>query len=462
MARGLTRRHVLWGAATALVSTRAVGQPVPDREPRASARFTPVVHGFGFRNWSPESQYFDLPPTGDPNSIETRIRTGWREQSRAVLDMNSATLPAPLLEALATNLRVSIAHFAGTNGHCYGMVLAAQQYFDHPETIPVDRGTASEIEDPTIPLDRPETPVYQDIVRLQADQFLRFRAWLGRRALVHPEWIDTDAVLRDVRSVVERFGTASLLLFSERLYGHQVLAYGYVDHGDEIEVSVYDPNRTAGSYRHQYDAVWFDRGREGVTMRPYQQYTGVLFNRYDRIERLPDREHATPFDHLLVERETVRSSLFPLALVLVDVDAVDLVVLDPDGDPLERLRGVNMDCSRGEAARMRTRYGAPPGSYQISVFGTRTTDYELQTIVSGLDGEIVNATHTARIATGEVHEYELEIPARGAGSVTRSNRPRRPAGFVAGAGAIGGLAAGFAGYRILSRRNREKPGQSAP
>jgi hypothetical protein len=45
------------------------------------------------------------------------------------------------------------------------------------------------------PVDDPdESPVYEDIVHLQSEQFLRFRSWLGRRAMLWPDRIDVDLI----------------------------------------------------------------------------------------------------------------------------------------------------------------------------------------------------------------------------------------------------------------------------
>lgn len=461
MERGVTRRRFLQaiaaGGGTGLAGRgRAQQAAEPDG-------FAPTRHGFGFRNWSPRSQYFDDPPDPTQPAIRETIRTGWRDQFDVVLDLDTTVLPAPLVDAIATHLRTLVVQLAGTNGHCYGMVLSAQRYFEQPETIPVDRPTASDIEDPTVPIDRPEAPVYADIVDLQAAQFLRFRAWLGRRAILHPNWIDTRAVVDDVRSVVEADGTASLLLFNDSLYGHQVLAYDSRARDDGVVIAVYDPNRTAASYRDGRSVLQFVREGNGLSMQPYRGYTGALFNRYDRIERATGRRDAGPLDHLRVDRATVRASLFPVVLVLVDTEAVDLVVVDPEGAPLERLRGTHMDRTRGEAARMRARYGAVPGTYRISVLGNRRTEYEVEVNVSGLDGEIVHAGHAAGIRAGAVHEYELVVPESGVGSLSRVGGGTRLAGLVGGAGALGGVAAGALGYRFLDGRHRgrgiEEPDQ---
>jgi hypothetical protein len=452
MDRHVSRRRVLGGTA-ALLGGCGVAGAAPPRRRASDASFTPSEHGFGFRNWSPRDQYFDAPPAPSERVLVEQVRSGWRDTARAVLGLNTTALPSTLVEAIATQLQLAVAQFAGTNGHCYGMALTAQQYFDRPETIPVDRRVASEIENPTVPLEEPAAPVYETIVDLQAAQFLRFRAWLGRRAMLHPEWIDTGAMLRDVESVVGAFGTATLTLFDGTLSGHQVLAYGFDRRDDGVSVAVYDPNRTAVSYRADTPTLRFDRTDGTFSMRPYEQYTGALFNRYDQIERATGREDASVLDHLTVGRRRLRESLFPLALVLVDVDDVAVGVVAPDGTSVDRIRSAYMNRSRGEYARIRSLYGAEPGTYWIGVLGDQGTGYELRTVVADAGGAVLDATRSATVDAGDVHVYDLAVPTDGGGSVDRADGTWRRDVLVGGAGAVGGAAAGVAGVRALRRRD---------
>lgn len=450
MKRAISRRRLLSGTASAAGVAWAVGGVARARATAEDGAFDPVEHGFGFRNWTLRDQYFEAPPSPSRRSIRETVTSDWRDLALGTLGLDTAQLPDRVVDAIAAQLRTALVQRAGTNGHCYGMVLTAQQYFEQPSTIPVDRRVASEIEDPTVPIEEPTAPVYEEIVQRQADQFLKFRSWLGRRAMVHPEWIDTSGVLGDVRSVVETFGTATLSLFDGNLLGHQVLAYGFEADRSGLTISIYDPNRTAVSYRGELPALRFDHGDGGLSMQPYGRYTGILFNRYDQIERATDRGTASPLDHLSVDRSTVRASLFPLALVSVDAAATKLAVVAPDGEELDRIRGTYMDRSRGENAHVRSRYGAEPGTYRIAVFGREATDYELTTVVAGPGRTIVEATHANSIGAGALHEYELAIPDSGEGTVERTRRGGLHPALLGGA--VGGVAAGAIGHRTLQRR----------
>lgn len=449
MRQATSRRRFLAGAL-GTVAVAASGPASAGR--RRAAPFAPEVNGYGFRNWTPQTQYFETPPGPPGAAVREQVRTGWRDQARRVLDLDTDEFSPPLVDAVATQLRLALVHLAGTNGYCYGMVLTAQHYYEDPTAIPVDTRVASEIEDPTAPVDDPATPVYDGIVEAQADQFLRFRAWLGRRAMVHPNWLDTAAVLRDLGSVIDAFGTAAVSLFNERLLGHQVLAYDYVEEGGRILVPIYDPNRAAVSYEGNRPTLEFVRRDDGVSMRPYGRYTGLLFNQFDQIERATDREDVGPLDHLTVDRSTVRSSMFPLALVLTTSPKVDLTVVDPDGEEFERLRSIHMDVSRGGYSRIRSRYGARPGRYRVSVFGKSAAEYTVTAKVAGLDGVGVDEARTATIRPGELHAYALRIRDDGSGTFGRVERRSADPAVVGAAGAVGGLAAGAIGYRALQRR----------
>ncbi|WP_267642139.1 hypothetical protein [Haloarchaeobius amylolyticus] len=458
MDRHLSRRAVLGGTST-LLGLASLGRRSRATPTTPPTRFDPATHGFGFRNWGTKSQYFAAPPTEPRGNLPERVRTGWRNHARALLGVQSISASTLLVEAIATQLRTAVTQRAGTNGHCYGMVLAAQSYFEDAGTIPVDREVASEIESPVVPVDTPETPVYDDIVRRQASQFLRLRVWLGRVPMVYPGWIDTTAVVRDIAASVRELGSAAVMVFTPgSLSAHQVLVSDVTETDGGVSMRVYDPNRPAWAYRHVEPTIEFEREDGRLVMQPYESgtttYTQVLFNRHDRIERATDRDSATPLDHLTVEAETLREGALPLGLVLVDSDDVVLTVVDPAGEPGDRLRSPQMDRSRGEYARMRSLYGVAPGDYRIRVVGTDEATYGLRTLVADHETAIVDDARRAAIDPGEVHEYVLSVDDDRTGAVRRAGRGRLPPSVLGGAAAVGGLGVGAVGYRLLARDGR--------
>lgn len=454
MARHLGRRELL-ATAAGLATAWGTSGVVSGADGAAADGFDPQRHAFGFRNWTPATQYFDAPPDPTVAEVVEEIQATWRGPAEDLLDLDTARLSRRTLEALAIPLQVAVTQRAGMNGHCYGMSLTAQQYFERPATIPVDRPVASEIEHPTAPLDAPETPVYDAIHHTQADQFLRFRSWVARRAMLAPDWIDLAAVLRDVEAVVSSHGTASLLVFDRHLFGHQVLAYGYHDDGDVVRIPIYDPNLRAAAYGTTQPTLRFIQSDGALTMEPYDRYTHLLFNRYDRIEQATGRDRATPLEHLSVGRPTVREALLPVVVILSDTTDATLTVTGPDGRALDRLRGRFMHRDRGAHARIRTRYGADRGTYRIGVYGTSATAYDLTAVAADTDGVIVDESRSGHVAAGELHTYALTVPDGDEGRVARDGDDRiRPA--VIGGAAVGGVAAGAVGLQVLQRlRDRD-------
>ena len=456
----LTRRRFLAGTACVANALVVFGGPASAQSQAGKGRtFRPEVHGYGFRNWSTENAYFDKPSKPDKGSVTDLIADEWRAQAKSVLSLDVTRLPERTIEVIGEQTRNAVVQRAGTNGHCYGMVLGAQEYFSEPETIPVDRETASEIDSPTVPVESPEAPVYEDIVNLQATQYLRFRAWLGRRALFYRDRIDTRAVLRDIRAAIEKFGTAAIILYNDSEFTHQVLVYDVTELGNSIVLSIYDPNKAAPAYGRKTRKLRFKLGNGSATMEPYRRYTGVLYNRFDRIELATGRSNASPLDHLSVGGATVEKSLFPLVFVNVDTEDTAISMVGPDGTEGTRIRGANMDPSRGDPARILSHYGAPPGTYTIRVFGVSTTDYELEAVVTGSEETQVDATLESSIESGGLHEYELEVPADGEGTLRLRDGGSLQPGVVGAAAAIGGLGAGALGYRAVQRRGGSDSGQ---
>ncbi len=433
--------------------------------------FLPQRDGFGFRNWSSRRQEFDTPRNDpSPEDVHSHIKTGWADRAQSILGLEIDSLADPLVEILTTQLHSTLRQRAGTNGHCYGMCLTAQAYHEEPQTIPMGRETAAAIAHPTEPLESPTAPVYEDIVSLQAAQFLQFRAWLGRRAMLWPDRINVEAQLRDVRAVIDTFGTAAVTILSDQLSGHQVLAYDYADreteNGRETTLSIYDPNYRAGIYDGRTFTLEFaDSGANAdmetdtttdsrLAMKPYGRYTRFLFNRYDRIDDATGRS-ATPLDHLEYGRGSVRESLFPVALVTADTAAVDLSIARPNGGHLNRLSGEFMDRTRGDFPRMQYAYGVENGRYRVTVYGQQETDYEVRVRIAGEDGARLDTTRTDRISGGESHVYTAAVPATAdeEGTLERQGESRWAetiglAGVGVGLGAAGGVGA----YHLWNRR----------
>ncbi|WP_418280328.1 hypothetical protein [Halorubrum sp. DTA98] len=417
-------------------------------------------HGFGFRNWNSRHRPFEpSEDETDPSSaaIRDRIATEWRGPASDLLDVDLGGESSGLLDVITTQLRSAILQRAGTNGHCYGMALAAQAYFESPETLPLDRESAAAIRHPTEPLSEPDAPVYHEITRLQAEQFLRFRTWLGRRAILWPDRIDLETQLDDVRAVIDVFGSAQVSVFDSRTSGHQMLAYDYEEHRDGISVYVYDPNHSASTYGHRPRVLEFEATTDGIEMVPYGNYEWLLFNRYDRIEEATGRATATPLDHVDISPARFRDEIFPTALVTVDTPDVELTISDPNGGRLGRLRSDFMDRSRGPVARVRSAYGVDAGEYRIDLHGRRSTPYELRVHIAGPNGTRLSVAHADRIGNSETKTFIATVPETADETGTFEPFDRRFGRLpIAAASAGGGVAAGAGLHYLWHRRRRRE------
>lgn len=442
--------------AAASAAVPLVGAVAATESSASVPTFDPARHAFGFRNWGTKTQYFESPPDPSGTTLREQIRTRWRRAARASLSIDPSGFPESIVDVIATQLRAAVTQRAGTNGHCYGMALTAQAYHTDPESIPVDTAVASEIRDPTVPFDSPEAPVYREIVDQQATQFVRFGSWLARRAILRPAWLDQRAVLQDVRAVIDEIGSASVVLFDGSLMAHQVLAYDVSESGEAIEVRVYDPNRAATAYENRVDVIRFVPDGDGVSMEPYNRYTGMLYTRFDQIERSTGRTGAGPLDHVTVTADTVRDGLFPVAQIRADSDDIALWVVESGGgQSMTRLRSGHIDRRRGAVPRIRTQYGLSQGTYRIRVLADADTTYRLRAVVADIDETRVDETLTESIKRGSVQEYDLHVTGDGSDRIERVRTGERSGRSVdvvgLGAGAVAGTALGIVGGQALER-----------
>ncbi|MFC7009285.1 hypothetical protein [Halalkalicoccus salilacus] len=249
--RDLSRRSFL-AAASAGAFASAVplvhGSGTEDHAERTadeSVEFDPARHGFGFRNW----RVREGPYPGGDGDPEEEFLDRWDEPFRQAFDSSLDSMPGRLREALARHAREGLLETTRTNGYCYGMVFAAQQYFERPGTLPDEFANASEVVHPEAPLSTSETPVLDDVVDYHTAQYLDFYAWFGRYALTRPSWIDLGEELRGLTAAIDRYGTAGITLVSSTsVRSHQVLVYDYDRRRHGVDLAVYDPNYAAATY----------------------------------------------------------------------------------------------------------------------------------------------------------------------------------------------------------------------
>lgn len=448
-----SRRRFLGALALPLAAGRLPSLGLsPTRDVHGGGTFDPTVHAFGFQNWSTAVPVYPEHEHGAVTEEQVRrtLRTRWPEPLERFLDVGS-TVDA-VLDVVAKQLYVAVNQRSATNGHCYGMVFAAQEYFEDPDAVPLGRASAREFTNPADPLDDPElAPVGEEIDLFQSTQFFDFRAWLGRRAVFRPGWIDYVSQLDGLRAAIDANGTAGVTLVNTATRSsHQVLLYGYEERPTSVTFDVYDPNLTARGYgpNRNRPTLRVDTGGETPVVEPYSSlgYDAFVYNRYDRL--IAARGGDGPVDR---PPPGLRDSLFPVGLFLTDAD-VALAVVDGAGHPFTRTVSAFMDRRHTEYERLRVRYGTDAGRYRVVLTGNEPTDYTLEAHVAGIDGELLSASQSSRIRPGEVHEYEAVVPASPdrEGSLEPAGRPLP----LSTTGALGIGAAGFAtgAYALWRRR----------
>lgn len=395
----MTRRSVLAAVSVgATAITPALGGTKAGTVESADAdrSFDPSRHGFGFFNWRVRDGPY-------PETDEAALETGWRESFERAFDRPLSELPSGLTAALAHHAREGVLEAARTNGYCYGMVFAAQQYFERPGSIPAGFESASDVTSPSAPRTSDRTPVLDEIVEHHAAQYLDLHAWLGRYALFDPSLIDYEAQLADLLATVDAYGTAGITLFSaDSRRSHQVLVYDYERHPGRIELVAYDPNYRAEVYERFTYTIGVDTSGESPVPEPVEYgagYDQFVHNEYDRAIHAGEGSPGPLADVGLHDR------LFGTTLFVAGDPAVETRVVDPDGRPLARTDGPEP---------LHYRYGASEGTYRIVLTGRNAGEYALDLYAGGRDRTFLDETLDGSVGAGETARYELTIDRGGA------------------------------------------------
>lgn len=389
------------GAVAAVPFVRGSSREREGEPAAVAGGFDPTRHGFGFHNWRIQRGPY---PGVDGSDPETEFVERWHAPFRHAFDSPLGSMPGRLREALAGHAREGLLEATRTNGYCYGMVFAAQQYFERPETLPAGFEHAGEITHPEAPLSIPETPVLDDVVDYHTAQYLDFYAWFGRYALAEPEWIDYDEQLRELTAAIDRHGTAGVTLVSRTsVRSHQVLAYGYERRPGRVSIAVYDPNYVAATYDAWTPTIEVDISGREPTVAPIELgegYDDFVHNQYDRRIRsgYGDRSPALTPRPGALERVLGRT-------LFVEVEGpVRTAVVDPDGGAVERTHGERT---------LHYRYGAVGGTYRLLVTGETGGEYAIDAYAGGHRGDLLEDAVRASIEAGETHRYDLALASGG-------------------------------------------------
>lgn len=415
--RGVTRRSVLAAASVGAFASitpviRGSHTDSGVHRPGDATAFDPTRHGFGFYNWRIQQGPYPEPVAGnadaEPGSASLLDR--WREPFERTFDRPLSSLPDRLLDAIGDHAREGLLELTQTDGYCYGMVFAAQRYFERPETIPGGFGSASEITHPNAPVSTAETPILDEIIEYHTAQYLDFYAWFGRYAMFQPAWIDYERQLQDLTSALDVYGTAGLTLVEAgSTRSHQVLVYDYDRRPDHTIFSVYDPNYPADAYEDGSPTIAVDTSGSEPVVEPIDLGSGYeqfIHNEYDRaIRARSEGRTRAP----VTAAGTFEDHLFGGTLFVATDGPVRGTVIDPDGRPLDRTDGDRT---------VHYRYGAPTGTYILQVTGRRAGDYAIEAYAGSHRRDLLDETLETTVAAGETHRYGIRV-GRGDGTLER-------------------------------------------
>lgn len=415
----MTRRSVLAAvsvAATAITPSLG-GSKTTVESASADRSFDPTRHGFGFYNWRTREGAYPV-IEGDESVVDD-----WQDPFERAFNRPLSDLPSGLVDALSQHAREGLLEATRTNGYCYGMVFAAQRYFERPGTIPGGFETASEVTHPNAPRTAAGTPVLDEILEYHTVQYLDLHAWLGRYALLEPSLIDYESQLAELCATVDTFGTAGITLFTdESVRSHQVLVYDYERARDRIVLFAYDPNYYAAMYDEFTYTIGIDTSGETPRPEPIEYgpgYDQFVHNEYDRTIRNRS-DSSGPFGG----EESLYDRLFGTTLFVSPGPVIDALVVGPKGQPLPNTTGTDP---------LHYRYGAPDGTYAITLTGRKDTEYAVDVYASSRHHEVLNETIEGSITAGETDRYEVRI---GSGDAVLESG----AESVAALGAVGGYA----------------------
>jgi hypothetical protein len=225
-----------------------------DDATQARDGFDPQVHGFGFGNWAGKTgvrkngELFTLPYTETPGEDAVNWIQGLDDPIARGEDLWEGGVE--LAEGL---YRRQIS----TDGHCLGMVLSADHYFQSPAELPRGVQFAQSVPHPT--------GRYESVgerIRSEQDSFGHGRTATQVVLALNAPLYEPKPNYEKIRRSVSNTGTAPVALElkpedsrsgkpkqgSEKIF-HSGLVYHWEETGDAVELYYYDPDDPAENYR---------------------------------------------------------------------------------------------------------------------------------------------------------------------------------------------------------------------
>jgi len=423
--------------------------------------FQPGEHGFGFENWSGEQSWSvdgeDIqyePDDVSEDEIQELVEDVWPSD-------HGEALIEPVVKYVYTR-------FNGgglTNGHCYGMVHAAMEYFEDPSALPDDVDTASDIPHPVGEYEG----VGHDIRFYRQSQFFDSESrssalsvlQSGLFSVLWPGYADVNlrSETEELREAITQYGYAPISLAdpANDEY-HQVLGYEIETDEEQTIVYAYDPNAQAAVHereREQFrlevddgqnpDMRYFDRNEE----TDYEQFVSMTNAQREAdlqevaagavITAIIGAAQSTKF--YLQAPATLGKSYVRLLFAGLRSPA-HLEVDGPDDTSVLQPDMAETDHPAGKYSDAVFIFGAPAEEYSYTIVGEGEGEYTLELRGASEDTEVVSEDVTGEITSGEQHTVSVTIPEEGEADVavqteTESNESTMlDVETVAGGGAV--------------------------
>jgi len=376
-------------------STDATTQTVEVTQP---TEFDPVTHGFGFPNWGgkrgceirtapeaecPQDRQFEIETESiDVETVRNNI-TDW-----------DTSVQGARLELLARVIYLMLVRQTASNGHCYGMVFTAEEYFTNPSRLPDGVASASEIPRPTGAYASVGETIrnYHVSQRLNAEVF-----WLTMFEFQFGA-IDYQAALDELTTAIDENVVAGMALGdSDSSGGHQVLAYDYEEVAGEVKIFIYDPKFPASSFDNSYAiSIDAETGKIRTDYFVYDQYSHL--DPTAGIEA-HDALTSTPRE-LLSQFEQAAAFMLNSPASLEITAPEEATVIHPSSE--NEYTGVVRD-----AAFV---VGALPGEYEVNVVGEGNGEYTIETLAVSNDEVVIDETASGTISEDETHSYMTTLP----------------------------------------------------
>jgi hypothetical protein len=361
---------------------------------------------FQFRNWSgkePDGATVDWDPNHDHIGTQKSLFvTGFVSSLKANIlpPIPLTSVPDAVLREFAETAYDKFADGEFRDAHCFGMVFAAEQYYQSgvPDSIPAKATSASDIPQPT----GEYHPVEMDIDKYHQSQGRDASIWWRGNYVLKYGNVDLDGQFSEIRDAIDNSGVAPVGLGGDGL--HQVLAYDYDNDNSNKQLTVYDPNEPPDRLDANItgETITFENSRINYTAGFYDTAVYITPPQPDPVGAIVGGVKAASDIMVQAISEAVEGfiSIFANSPVQIDVTAPDgTQLLHPDGpvngtppDEIVYLTG----CSAGE--------------YQITVEGTGSGSYTIESQGAVPNGGRINASQSGSISEGETQTLTATVP----------------------------------------------------